>query len=416
MKESNEFILAGIREFRERHRLAWPDVTVLSAGDILTALSRHRVLYGPTTPDYAFYEAENADAAEAVVREFDSCGAKVFREPQFLPGARVWVAVFSEKTTVPPGPWPALEEPGTWKNPLRNRRVMDSAALPGELSPFRFKGEDYLLENVLAHFLYPGTPVGYRFHENHFRIRRESDDQLISIPLLDHYFASAYVWNDRCYCFAMGQTSGACIGTHLDEIWSDDLVSWSPVRRVFDFSDRDEHFCNTSVTFDGERFILLYETNDPKCPVFTFHFAESGDMVHWRTIPDAVYAWDKYTGGGALHWIAEDRMFYLSTLDLFPHPVTRKAAFRFILSRSADLIRWEDAPDDRPILVPDFYHRPDPVGHPDVYEISVSDAEYRQMPDHLRVYFIGGNQWGVSDNQVAEYPGTMRDFFHEFYR
>ena len=153
-----------------------------------------------------------------------------------------------------------------------------------------------------------------------------------------------------------------------------------------------------------------------KCPIFTFHFAESEDMVHWRTIPDAVYAWDKYTGGGALHWIEEDKMFYLSTLDLFPHPVTRKAAYRFILSRSADLIHWEDASEDRPLLVPDFYHRPDPVGHPDVYEISVSDAEYRQLPGCLRVYFIGGNQWGVSDNQVAEYPGTMRDFFHEFYR
>lgn len=416
MRDSCETVRFGIREFQRKWQLAWPDVTVLSAGDILAALSRHQVLYARQTPDYAFYEVDDAASAESILCEFERLGAKSFREEQFRTGARIWVAVFSEKSSAPAGAWPMLPEGKDWKNPLRNRRVLDSAALPGELSPFRFKGEDYLLENVLAHYVTPGSPVGSRSHENHFRIRRESDDRLISIPLMDHYFASAYVWRDRCYCISMGQTSDVgSTGCHLDEIWSDDLISWSPIHRIFDFSDRDEHFCNTSVTYDGKRFVLLYETDDRTCPIYTFHFAQSVDMVHWSTIPDAVYAWDKYTGGGSLHWIEEDKMYYLSTLDLFPHPVTRKVAYRFILSRSADLIHWEDAPDDRPLLVPDFSHRPDPVRHPDVFEISVSDMEYRQMKDHLRVYYIGGNQWGVCDNQVAEYFGTMREFFHEFY-
>ena len=417
MKDSRDTISAGIEDFRKKWQLPWEDITVLTGGDILTSLSKHQVLYSPFNWDYAFYQLDDAAAADAILDDFGTLGAKVFREPQFKPGTRIWVAVFSEKTTAPAGPWPNPPETPGWKSPVINRKVMDSAALPGELSPFRFKGEDYLLENVLAHYVNPGTPVGSRSHENHFRIRRESDDRMISIPLLNHYFASAYVWKDRCYCFAMGQTKdGGSIGTHLNEIWSDDLISWSPVHRIFDFTDRNEHFCNTSVTYDGKRFVLLYETDNPSYPIYTFHFAESADLVNWTTIPDAVYAWDKYTGGGSLHWIEEDGMYYLSTLDLYPHPITRKIAYRFILSRSRDLIHWEDAPDDRPIIVPDFEHRPDPERHPDVYEISVSDLEYRQLPDRLKIYYIGGNQWGVCDNQVAEYPGTLREFFHEFYK
>ncbi|NLZ63886.1 MAG: glycoside hydrolase family 32 protein, partial [Lentisphaerae bacterium] len=90
--------------------------------------------------------------------------------------------------------------------------------------------------------------------------------------------------------------------------------------------------------------------------------------------------------------------------------------YRFILSRSKDLIHWEDAPEDRPLLLPDYNHRPDPVRFPEVFEISVSDMEYRELDGFVRAYYIGGNQWGICDNQVAEYHGSLRDFFHEFYR
>ena len=410
MKEKREFIISGVEGFLEKHQLSWSDVSVIIAGDILTALTNHKLLYSTESFDYKLYQPADYETAAEIADGFGELGAKVFKERKF--GSRAFLAVYSEKSVISTGPLPDILENAPWKSPLVNRRVLDSAAAPGEFSPFTFKGENYRTESVLAHYVNPGTPVGYRPHEYYFCIRRESDDRLISIPLFDHYFASAYVWNDRCYCYSMNQENGC----KLDVVWSDDLISWSPVHCVFDYSSRNEIFCNTSVTFDGKKFILLYETNDPACPIYTFHFAESDDLVNWKTIPGAVYADEKYTGGGSLHWVEEDKLFYLSTLDLFIHPTARKVCYRFIISRSPDLIHWEDAPDDRPLLLPDCSHRPDPVNHPEVYEISVSDVEYRVTEGKVTAYFIGGNQWGVCDNQIAEYHGTLPDLFREFFK
>ncbi len=411
MKESRDFIVSGIKSFQAKWQLAWPDITVVTAGDILASLSQHQLLYSTFNWDYVVYRPDDLTLAKAIAAEFAALGAEVIHDQQF--GGRVWIAAFSRKTTASQEPWPNLPEAPDWRCPLVNRRILNSAALPGEFTPFRFKGVDYRLENVLAHYVIPYAAVGARSHENHFRIRRESDDRLVSIPLLNHYFASAYVWQDRCYCFSMNQGAGR---SRLEVIVSDDLITWEAPRCVFDFTDIGEHFCNTSVTYDGKRFVLLFETDDPAYPIYTFKFAESDDLLHWRQIPGAIYGWDKYVGGGTLHWIKEDGLYYLSTLDLFIHPTERKVSYRFILSRSKDLIHWEDAPEDRPLLLPDYNHRPDPVRFPEVFEISVSDMEYRELDGFVRAYYIGGNQWGICDNQVAEYHGSLRDFFHEFYR
>ncbi|MBE6376313.1 MAG: hypothetical protein E7050_07600 [Lentisphaerae bacterium] len=412
MVETRDFIISGISDFKEKYKLAWQDITIVTAGDILTTLMEHKVLYSDNNWDYAVYVPCSVAEAEKIADEFAPLGANVCHARKFK--ERVFLAVYSPKTTAPAGPLPDLLADAPWKSPFGERKVLDSAAAPGELSPFTFKGENYRLENVLAHYTNPKLKVLDRWHENYFCIRREADDRLISIPLIDHYFASAYVWNDRCYCYSMNQ--GASNGQKLEVIWSDDLITWSAPHCIFDYTAKNEHFCNTSVTTDGKKFYLLFESNDHDCPVYTFHFAESEDLIHWTPIPGAVYADDKYTGGGSLHYVAEDKLFYLSTLDLFIHPVARKVCYRFIISRSPDLIHWEDAPYDRPLLLPDCSHQPDPERHPEVFEISVSDMEYRVDGDKVIVYFIGGNQWGVCDNQITEYHGKLADLFRSFFK
>ncbi|HPY89315.1 MAG TPA: hypothetical protein PLT23_01220, partial [Lentisphaeria bacterium] len=88
-----------------------------------------------------------------------------------------------------------------WKSPWQNLRVVRRAG--SEVTPFCFKGKYYLLENFLASvFLYPGQPVQYRFQEDGFLIRELDSDRIISIPLLNHYFASALVVNDTVIVFA----------------------------------------------------------------------------------------------------------------------------------------------------------------------------------------------------------------------
>lgn len=74
---------------------------------------------------------------------------------------------------------------------------------PGsEVTPFIFKDDLYLVENFKKREECPGMPATYKFHEDGFRIRNTAENRIISVPLLNHYFAIAYVWNDRVYIFA----------------------------------------------------------------------------------------------------------------------------------------------------------------------------------------------------------------------
>ena len=76
-----------------------------------------------------------------------------------------------------------------WKAPLEKQRVMPG--LKSEVTPFTFKSRLYLLENFKRAEDFPGTPLNARFHEDGFRIRDILADRILSIPLINHYFASA---------------------------------------------------------------------------------------------------------------------------------------------------------------------------------------------------------------------------------
>jgi alpha-L-fucosidase len=135
----------------------------------------------------------------------------------------------------------------------------------------------------------------------------------------------------------------------------------------------------------------------------------SADLVHWERLPDALCVDKKYGGGPALYWI--NGFYYVTFVDLFIHPLERRLAFRTLLTRSRDLIHWEEAPEERPVLLPDFSSRPDPEGYPDIYDVNASDAEFIQEEDKVRVYYISGNQWGVSDNRTALFTGSLQELF-----
>ena len=280
------------------------------------------------------------------------------------------------------------------------------------MTPLVFKNERYRLENVMAHFLTPGAESHSRpTSEYHFRIRRVANDTLISIPLMNHYFASGYVKDDFCYCFATNLGEG---GKSLSMIRSDDLISWEKIRRVLDLRKEQISICNTGVTFDGSRYVMLYECNDPAYPIFTFKFLASDDLTDWQPIEGAIYGADKYVGGPALYWSCG--YYYVTYVDLFIHPTVRQVCFRTSISRSRDLIHWEDAPEERAVVMPDFSNRPNPEYFPEVYDVNASDAEFIEEDGKVKVFFIGGNQWGVSDNQVAEYNGTADQLFQEFFK
>ena len=110
-------------------------------------------------------------------------------------------------------------------------------------------------------------------------------------------------------------------------------------------------------------------------------------------------------------------MFYLTYVNEFPEaaPNGHSCSYDTRITRSKDLFHWQDAPMDRPVLRPDFTHEIDPVNHPGIFERNASDAEFLEKNGKVYVYWNGGNQWGVSDSQTAEFDGSLKEFFTLFF-
>jgi len=296
---------------------------------------------------------------------------------------------------------------GPWANPLVKKGVVPETYC--EVTPFVFGGRLYRLENFRKQQEFPDQPVEFRFHEDGFRIRDVERNRVISVPLLNHYFATAFVWDGRVYAFA-GYLGEDEPWWHIREIvvtTSTDLVTWSAPEAVIR-SERDERMFNNSVCHDGERFVMLYETNDDRWPPFTFKYCQSDDLMHWERIPGALYGVDKYVGGPALYY--EGGHYYTLYVAALEGP-----RYETRVTRSRDLMTWEDAPEDRPFLRYDIEHRPDPVRCPDVREISASDTELCEYRGKTIVYFNGGDQRGVGDLQWAEYDGPPGELLESFF-
>jgi len=295
--------------------------------------------------------------------------------------------------------------------PWRCRLTRTAAIGPriaAETTPFVLDGRLYRIENHPKHFDAPDRGPQYRFHEDEIRVRDVESDRIVSAPLRNHYFGHGFVWEDRLYLFAgdYGHDRPWWHIRRLVMISSRDLIHWDEPRVVIE-SEGNEHLFNTAVCRGADRFILLYETDDERWPKFTFKYCESDDLIHWKRIPDAIYGKDKYVGGPALYY--EGGWYY----TLYLRSLGGK--WQTCVTRSVDLVQWDDAPEDRPFLTFDPTHRPDPELHPDVYECNVSDAELCQWQGKTVVYFYGGNQRAEGDLQMAQFDGSPRELLEHYY-
>ena len=85
------------------------------------------------------------------------------------------------------------------------------------------------------------------------------------------------------------------------------------------------------------------------------------------------------------------------------------------ITRSRDLRRWQDAPDDRPFLTFDPDHANLPLRPAEVQESNASDPELCYFRGKTIVYFTGSDQQVAGDLQWATCEGTPRDLFEHFF-
>ena len=293
-----------------------------------------------------------------------------------------------------------------WQNPMRYLGGLGSPLV--EVTPFVFNERFYLLENWQKQWEFPGTPDGEMFQRDEIRIRDMASDRIISTPLTGHGLGMAFVDRGRVYVFAGNWgTEKKWHITEISMVSSSDLVTWTEPVVVLE-AEPQEKFFNVSVCEGPEGYVLLVESNDPAWPAFTFKYYTSDTLTEWTKVEGAEYGREKYVGGPALYH--EGDWYYTLYLQSLGnrHYETRVA-------RSKDLIRWQDAPPNRPVAT---YNPANDVFHlrpPGTKETNASDLEFCYWKGKTRIFYTGGDQLLAGDLQHAEFDGTPRDFLERFF-
>ena len=206
-------------------------------------------------------------------------------------------------------------------------------------------------------------------------------------------FGSGFVHDDTFYAFAVPRDPG---GTQrIACFWSEDLANWESANALL--PDEGEKLYNESVCKAGDRFVMAYESKESKYPPFTIKFAESLDLRTWTKIPEAIYGTDRYTACPTLRYI--DGTFYMLYLEW----LQPKWWFETYLTRSTDLIHWEQSPRN-PVLAPEG-----------VEGINTSDIDLVELGDKVIVYYLYGDQKTWHRAASAEFDGTLEEFFKHYY-
>lgn len=294
-----------------------------------------------------------------------------------------------------------------WSNPIIKVERVGSPLV--ETSPFVLKDRLYLLENHQKFWELSGGKPGERFEEDEIRIRDIEADTIVSIPLKNHGFGTVLVFNEKVYVFAgnYGVNRPWRQIQEISMISSSDLKHWTKPTTIYT-TKGTEFVYNTAVCRGKDGFVMLVETNDHRWTPFTFKYYTSQDLINWIEVPGGVYGKDKYVGGPALYY--EGDWYY----TLFLEKVN--GGYETKITRSKDLINWQDARSDRAFMTFDPNHTNIPLLDPDIPESNASDVELTYFNGQTIIYFTGSDQSTAGDLQWATFDGTPQELFEHFFK
>jgi len=269
-----------------------------------------------------------------------------------------------------------------------------------EVTPLVYKKQLIVMECIHPH-------IRLRCDDSYLTLRDEKSGKVIARFADGFAMGSAIVNDDQVYVFASrceeAQIQQNNQGNKKKQTWNDvtlfyskDLKQWKKRRVLLQTSD--EHLFNTSVCASGDRFIMAYETNDPKYKPFTIKFAESKDLIHWTKIPNAIFGGDRYTACPCLRYI--DGYYYMLYLE------RKSPAWRFEIfaARSHDLKNWELS-QSNPIIAPDASEG-----------INTSDPDVVEFKGKVYLYYCIGDQKTYKNMKRAIFNGTLKKFFKWCFR
>lgn len=228
-----------------------------------------------------------------------------------------------------------------------------------------------------------------------------------------YHLGSAFVDGEKVYAFGVKLWGKPDIVVFS----SKDLVNWASQTAL---STPGWGLYNNHVCKAGDRYVMAIEVGEPPEVVgerFTMRFAESGDLLNWRLLPEeCVYTKERYSACPDLHFL--NGFFYMVYLEAYPGP-----SYNPHIVRSKDLIEWESSPFN-PVM--QFSEEDKKIGNPDLSEeqrehirnaknINNSDVEVCEFEGKTVIYYSWGNQQGVEFLAHAVYAGTLKDFLLGFF-
>lgn len=290
----------------------------------------------------------------------------------------------------------------------------------GEVTPFVWHGRLYRLElvDVTRGAVPPAEAVGHV----HFIIRDAESGAVVSRFGYGHYYCAAYVEEETVYVTAtrIDPASGWYGSDTVILFESRDLVHWS--ERVL-LQRAGWRYFNTSLVHDGERYVLLMESNLPEeaagAQPFTFFFAVSQDLVRWEFLPENTgYPWQRYGGGPKLHWCG-GHYYLISVTGIYDLVYTN------FIYRTKDLLHWEIGKYN-PFLMPSAEDMQVADNAADItpelaqeirthYNCNNSDVDFCEFDGKTIINYATGDQLGFYNIAEAEYEGTIQQLLEDFF-
>ncbi len=301
-----------------------------------------------------------------------------------------------------------------WQNPIVKRGYLNSPLV--EVTPLSFQGELLLMECWRSQWEWDDGPAPSVKQQSEVWMARlpqgpehYNKRQYVSRVLENCTLGTAIVWDDRVYVFAVS-AEGSTGGKVVYMTWSQDMNNWSAPVKIFE-SPAQKIF-NVAVTRDGHGMVFLWETNGYGQPFTMCYGRVKQPTEPWQDgiIGNARFGMNKYTGGPALYY--DDPWYYTLYLEALGG-----GKYETRITRSRDLIDWQDAPHNRPFITFDPLKNQLPLRPVATTEKNASDAELCFHDGRTLIYFTGGDQIRGGDLQWATYAGLpgslMASFFEE---
>ncbi|HTL58026.1 MAG TPA: hypothetical protein VL361_20225 [Candidatus Limnocylindrales bacterium] len=175
---------------------------------------------------------------------------------------------------------------------------------------------------------------------------------------------------------------------------SKDLKTWTQKKVI---SQEQEHLFNSSVCRGDGRFVMAYESDDPKYVPFTIKFATSSDLENWTKVPNTVFGGDRYAACPCIRFA--NGYYYL----LYLEHRTPRWFFETYIARSKDLMSWEVS-SANPVQS---------AGPND--GINASDPDVIEFHGQTLLYYSVGDQRTWSKLKRAVYPESLPKFLARFF-